>query len=156
MISDNYFEIVSEDPMVVKGRIVMPYTYFVGRTATRFYAELRDHKKIWGISCERCQVTYMPPRNTCPRCFSRIEGWKEVGPEGVLETWTVTEYPLKVHPVKEPILYGIIRLDGADTGLVHRMGEVTPEGLKTGMRVTPVFREKREGNILDIQYFWPV
>ncbi|MEM2983051.1 MAG: Zn-ribbon domain-containing OB-fold protein, partial [Candidatus Bathyarchaeia archaeon] len=148
MISEKYFEVVSEDPMVVKGRIVMPYQYFIGKTASRFFREIRDNGRFLGTICERCNLTYVPPRNTCPRCFSVLERWNEVGPEGVLETWTVTEYPLKVHPVKEPIIYAVIKLDGASTGFVHIVGDVSPEELEIGMRLKPIFREKREGNIL--------
>lgn len=155
MISDNYFEVVSEDPMVMKGRMVVPYKYFVGRLASHFYTELRDNQKILAMECEKCQLTYVPPRNTCPKCFAKLDQWKEVGPEGILESWTVTEYSLKIHPVKAPVIYGIVKLDGASTGIVHILGEVDPERLEIGQRVKAVFKEKREGNILDIKYFRP-
>jgi hypothetical protein len=55
-----------------------------------------------------------------------------------------------------PIVYGIIQLDGADTGFVHMLGEVDPEQLRVGMRVQAVFKKEREGNILDIKYFKPL
>jgi uncharacterized OB-fold protein len=155
MISERYFEVVSKDPMVVKGRIIMPYTYFIGKVASRFFIEIRDNRRFIGMRCERCNLTYIPPRNTCGRCFSKIDKWEEVGPEGVVETWTITEYPMKLHPVKEPIIYGIIKLDGASTGLIHMLGEVSPEEIEIGMRVRPIFREKGNGNILDIRYFVP-
>jgi len=156
MIREDYWKIVSGDPMVVKGRIVMPYRYFQGRTASHFYVELRDHQRLLGMRCDRCSMTFMPPRDMCPKCFSRLNTWREVGPAGVLETWTTASYPLRIHPIKEPITYGIIRLDGADTGLVHLVGEVERRELKIGMRVEAVFKQKREGNILDIKYFRPV
>jgi uncharacterized OB-fold protein len=52
-----------------------------------------------------------------------------------------------------PIVYGVIQLDGADTGFVHMLGEVDSEQLRIGMRVQAVFKEKREASILDIKYF---
>jgi uncharacterized OB-fold protein len=56
-----------------------------------------------------------------------------------------------------PVAYGIIKLDGADTGFVHMLGEVDLDKIKIGMRVKAVFREdERKGNILDINYFKPV
>jgi hypothetical protein len=61
-----------------------------------------------------------------------------------------------MQPVEPPIIYGIIQLDGADTGLLHMLGEVDLEQLKIGMRLQAVFQEKRVGSILDIKYFKPV
>jgi len=54
-----------------------------------------------------------------------------------------------------PYPVGIIKLDGADTGMCHLLGEVVPEDIKIGMRVEAVFQEQRKGNILDIAYFKP-
>jgi uncharacterized OB-fold protein len=51
---------------------------------------------------------------------------------------------------------GIIKLDGSDTGLVHLIGGVDIEEIKSGMRLKPVFRDERKGNLLDILYFTPL
>ena len=77
-------------------------------------------------------------------------------PNSAVVTYTVNYYPLPIHPAKEPLVYGIIQLDGADTGLTHIIGEVDPSKVHIGMRVEAVFKEQREGNILDIMYFRPV
>jgi hypothetical protein len=58
--------------------------------------------------------------------------------------------------MEPPIIYGIIRLDGADTGLVHMLGEVDLEQVKVGMRLQAVFKEKRVASVLDIKYFKPL
>jgi uncharacterized OB-fold protein len=50
----------------------------------------------------------------------------------------------------------VIKLDGADTGLTHIIGEADPSEVKIGMRVEAVLKENREGNILDIKYFKPL
>ena len=47
-------------------------------------------------------------------------------------------------------------MDGADTGLVHFIGGIDPERLKTGMKVQAVFKEERVGSILDIEHFKPI
>ena len=60
------------------------------------------------------------------------------------------------HTMATPFIYGIILLDGADTGLTHFLGEVDPEDMRIGMRVEAVFQEEREGSILDIKYFRPI
>ena len=148
--------VLSLDPYVAEGRLAMPYRYFPGPVASRFFLELRDNKKILGIRCPSCGLVYVPPESTCGRCFNRLDQWVEVGNKGELETYTVTRYPLQIHPVPEPVIYGQIRLEGADTGFLHLLGEVTPEDLHRGMRVEAVFREQRSGNILDISHFRPV
>jgi uncharacterized OB-fold protein len=51
---------------------------------------------------------------------------------------------------------GITRLDGADTGLVHRIGDVDLKTINFGMRVKVVFSEERRGDIRDIKYFKPI
>jgi len=56
----------------------------------------------------------------------------------------------------EPLIYGLIRLDGADTNFVHLLGEIDPAAIEIGMRVEAVFKEERGGSILDIAYFKPI
>ena len=91
----------------------------------------------------------------CSRCYAHLDDWVELKGTGTLITYTVVYYTLPIHPVKPPFTYGIIRLDGADTGLTHILGEVELTALKIGMRVEPVFQEERVGNMLDIKYFRP-
>jgi uncharacterized OB-fold protein len=150
------FNVLSLDPYVAEGRLAMPYRYFPGPIATRFFVELRDNQRIFGIRCPKCDMVYVPVESTCGRCFEKLEDWIEVGKEGVLRSYTVTHYSLPVHPVCTPIMYGLIKLDGADTGFLHFLGEAEPEDLRMGMRMEAVFKEERVGNILDIKYFRPI
>jgi hypothetical protein len=80
----------------------------------------------------------------------------EVGPKGTLLSYTRPRYVLDIHPRIQPLLFGIIRLDGADTGLLHLLGEVDPDRLEIGMRVRAVLAEERQGSIMDIHYFRPL
>lgn len=150
------FNLLSLDPYVAEGRLAMPYRYFPGPVATRFFQELRDGQRILGIRCPQCNTVYVPPVSTCGRCFEGLEEWVEVGRGGVLQSFTMTHYTLPIHPAPAPLIHGLVRLDGADTGLLHLLGEAEYATLRIGMRVEAVFREKRVGNILDIQYFRPV
>jgi hypothetical protein len=50
----------------------------------------------------------------------------------------------------------VIKLDGADTGFTHLLGEVDEKKLKIGLKVEPVFARERKGHILDIRYFKPI
>lgn len=145
-------------PFEVDQRIRAHSTYYAGRIGSRFYTELRDRKRILGSRCEECGKVYWPPRQTCGRCFSLLgeDRLVEIGPLGTLETYTTVRYSEPVHPRKAPFVYGIVRLDGADTGTAHFIGEADPGELRIGMRLEPVFEEDRKGNILDIRHFRPV
>ena len=142
--------------IIYDGHIKMPYNWSVGETGSRFFTELRDNKKIWGTKCPSCGKVFLPPKKNCPFCMVQIKEWVEIEPKGVLETYTVVSYRSPVMPeVEGPVMYGIVKLDGCDTGLVHLLGEVDPKNIKTGMRVEAVFRQESKGNILDIAYFKP-
>ena len=141
----------------VDQRIVAQCRYYVGNIAGRFYETLANEKKILGVSCRTCRKVYWPPRATCGRCFSKLseDDLVEIGPEGSLETFTKIEYHEPVHPRKGPLIYGVIKLSGADCGMAHLVGEVDFEELHVGMPMKPVFSKSPEGNILDIAYFKP-
>ena len=111
-----------------------------------------------GIKCPTCNRVYVPPRSTCKDCFGKLSEWVEVGHEGTLLTYAVAYQPHPAQPVGLPIAYGIVQLDGADTGLVHLLGEVDFEQLRIGMKVRAVFKVKKErvASILDIKYFKPL
>jgi hypothetical protein len=80
----------------------------------------------------------------------------EVSDTGTLLSYTVTRYPVPaIQPVEPPFALGLVKLDGSTSGLVHLLGEVDFNEIRVGMRVQAVFREKREGNYLDIKYFKP-
>ncbi|MGC8809249.1 MAG: Zn-ribbon domain-containing OB-fold protein [bacterium] len=144
------------EPIVERQVLKVPYRYNMGKVASKFFIEIRDHKKILGIKCPKCQIIYVPPRSTCGKCFSLLQEWVEVSDQGTLETFTVVNYSTTVQPVPAPLIYGIIKLDGADTGLAHLIGETDPEKLRIGMRLKAVFKDERRGNMLDILYFKPI
>jgi hypothetical protein len=144
------------DNIIYHGHIKMPYNWSVGETGSRFFAELRDHQKIWGTKCPDCGTVFLPPRKNCPVCMVQIKEWVEIEPKGTLETYTAVSYYSPVlPPAKGQLIYGIVKLDGADTGLVHLLGEVDPEDIQIGMRVEAVFNQNPQGNIHDIAYFKP-
>ncbi|TAK29605.1 MAG: Zn-ribbon domain-containing OB-fold protein [Chloroflexota bacterium] len=148
---------VDVEPMVYKGRIRMPYNWTAGETASRFFSELRERAQIWGTKCPACGMVFVPPKKTCGRCLKPAMEWVQVAPTGTLVTYTVVHYKEPaIHPIEAPFAYGIVRLDGADTGLVHLLGEVGPSEFVSGMRVEAVFEEERQGSLLDIKYFRPL
>ncbi|MBC8273509.1 MAG: Zn-ribbon domain-containing OB-fold protein [Chloroflexi bacterium] len=131
------------------------YTY--GIAGERFFREIKDNAKIMGATCNKCNLTYVPARLFCERCFSKLEDWREVGSRGVVHTYTLAYVDLDGSRLDEPVILAMVQIDGACGGLVHRLSEVTPDKVEIGMPVKAVFKEKAErtGSILDIEYFKP-
>ncbi len=137
--------------------IKLQYNWWLGEVGSRFYKELRDRCKIVGIKCPECRRIYVPPYQNCPNCFSKMSEWVDLEGTGTLVTYTIVRYSVPaIQPLEVPFGLGIIKLEGADTGFTHVIGEVDLEKLRIGMKLKPVFREARKGHLLDIKYFKPV
>lgn len=149
-------EFAGVEPAVYRSGINVPYHWWAGETATRFFAAIRDERKIMGTKCSQCGKVFLPPRKTCIHCFTRNEEWVALSSEGELVSFTVARRQLAALPKKTPVIYGLIKLDGADTALLHMLGEVDPSKVKIGMRVAAKFSDERKGSIMDIDYFKPV
>lgn len=144
------------EPFVIEGKIEIPYRYAAGRMGSRFLTELRDRRRILGVKCPSCDRVSVPPRSVCPRCFGKLSELVAVSDEGNLETFATVHQAATAQRLEPPFSYGIVRLDGADSGFVHLIGEAEPGQLRIGMRLKAVFADERNGNILDIRYFKPV
>jgi uncharacterized OB-fold protein len=144
-----------ENEILVSEQVLqVPYVYSAGPVASRFLVGLRDEQKIYALKCGHCGKVYMPPRPACTSCGCDMSEWVEVGPQGTLINFTVVHYAEPTHPAPAPFAIGIIRLDGADTGLTHVV-RAPEHDLKIGLRLRPVFAKERKGHILDLQGFEP-
>jgi len=148
-------QLEGKDVFVIEGQIAIPNTYSAGVVGSRFLTELRDNCRIMGIRCPKCDRCYVPPKSTCMECFGQLSEWVEVGKTGTLLTYTVDHHRTPAQPAAPPNIYGIIKLDGADTGFMHLIGEADAKNIKSGMRLEAVFREERKASIMDIEYFRP-
>ena len=83
--------------------------------------------------------------------------WIPVSNAGAVITYTTVYYDIiPLRPFRAPFTYGVIKLDGATSGITHIIDEFYPGELKMGMRVEAIFKDDRVGNILDIDHFRPV
>jgi len=142
------------EPLIYKSRISVPYNWWAGETASKFLTAL-SNKKIQGTKCDQCGKVFIPPRKTCPLCFTPNTTWVTVPPTGELITYTIARRQLPSLPAKAPIIYGLIKLDKASTSLLHMISEIDPEKIKIGMRLKAKFSETPKGTILNIDYFIP-
>ena len=144
------------EPRVYESRIKVPYAWQAGETASRFLLSLKNETKFVGKKCAKCTKVLVPPRKSCPYCFVETAEWVDVSDEGVVEAFTIVRRDTGIMPMKPPFAYAVIKLDGADTGLVHLLAEVELGEVKEGLRVKAVFDEERTGKMLDVKYFKPV
>jgi uncharacterized protein len=142
------------EPLVLKGQIAVPYTWWVGEVGSRFLIALRDEAKIIGNRCTCCNTVYVPPRKNCGSCFKDIDEFVDVSNEGIVTAHTVVRFAYPLQPVEPPFAYALIQLDGADVALVHLIKDDL-DTLKNGVRVRARFKDRSErtGHILDIDSF---
>ncbi len=152
----------SEEPKVVRQTISLSYQWALGPVFSRFFEEFKE-KRIMGTRCPECRRVLVPARSFCPRCFEKTSEWVQVSDEGTIMTFAMINFSYEGQPKKPPYINGMIDLDGADVGFTHFIGGLDlsdPETIKDkvciGMKVRAVWKEKREGNIFDIDYFEPI
>jgi uncharacterized OB-fold protein len=141
-------------PLVEPWTLAFPYTRSTGATLGRFFAGLREGR-IFGRRAADGRV-FVPPLEHDPRDGEPLGAWVEVSPVGTVETHTWIANPLPTHPRKEPFAYAMVRLDGADTPLLHVVDAASREAVSSGLRVRARWAEQRAGHILDLAGFEPL
>ncbi|WP_433252608.1 Zn-ribbon domain-containing OB-fold protein [Streptosporangium sp. CA-135522] len=130
------------------------YTRTTGPVIGRFLTELRDGRVV-GVRTAGGR-TLVPPLEYDPDTGDAVTGeFVEVGPAGTVESWSWVHTPRKGHPLDRPFAWAMIRLDGADTALVHAVDAGDVKAMRPGLRVRPRWRAERTGQITDIESFVP-
>jgi uncharacterized protein len=142
-------------PTKIPGELSVSFRYTPGVGNTAFFEALRDRGAFLGSRCGSCSVTYLPARSFCERCLAELEPGEECGPDGEVLSWTIARVDVDDHPLDQPVTYGLVRLDGADTVFLHRLVDLGGDPA-IGMRVRAVLGPDREGSILDVEGFRPV
>jgi uncharacterized OB-fold protein len=136
-------------------RLEYPYSRSVGPVIGAFLTGLRDGK-LYGVTGAGGSVI-VPPTEYDPNTGEDTGEMVEVGPGGVVESWSWVARPQPKHPLQTPFAWALIRLDGADTALLHVVDAGGPDALASGDRVTVRFRPAAEriGAMADIEAFVP-
>ena len=130
-----------------------PYKRSLGPVIGRFFTSLRD-RRIEGIRTADGRVI-VPPTEYDPETSEPISDVVEVGPEGVVTSWGWVTTPRPNHPLQKPFAWALIKLDGADTAMLHAVDADSESAMSTGMRVRVRWAAEREGGIRDIECFEP-
>ncbi len=120
----------------MKAPYVLEYAYkrSTGPTTGAFLTALRAGRILGGRT--RTGRVVCPPAEYDPATGEELEDLVEVGPGGVVTTWSEG--------------WALVRLDGADTALFHRLDVREP---RAGLRVAPRWRVDRRGHVDDIEAF---
>lgn len=130
-----------------------PYTRSTGEVIGRFFAALREQRVI-GIRASDGRVL-VPPQEYDPETGSELDDFVEVGDAGVVTTWSWVNEPRPKHPLQRPFAFALVKLDGADTAMLHCVDAGDPAAMTTGMRVRARWKDETEGDITDITCFEP-
>jgi uncharacterized OB-fold protein len=141
-------------PTKIPGELSVSFRYTPGVGNLAFFEALRERGVFLGSRCDHCAVTYVPARIFCERCLAELEPAIECGPEGEIVSWTLVRVDVDDQPRDRPVTYGLVRLDGADTVLLHRLLDVDGEPT-IGDRVRAVLASDRDGSMLDVSGFAP-
>ena len=128
-----------------------PYTRTTGPIIGPFLTGLRDGRILATRVGDR---VICPPVEYDPDTGATVgpENLVEVGPAGTVEGWTWVAEPTSKHPFSRPFAFAQIRLDGADTTMLHAVDAESIEAMSTGMRVVVRYNADRLGTIVDIHF----
>ncbi len=137
-------------PMVIE----YPFSRTVGPVQSAFLTGLREGIVV-GVRANDGRVL-CPPVEYDPVTSEELTELVTVADTGTVTTWSWEPAPRERQPLDRPFAWALVRLDGADTGLLHALDAGSPDRVATGMRVRIRWSEPREGAITDIACFEPV
>jgi uncharacterized OB-fold protein len=142
-------------PLSAPLEIRFDYTRSLGPVLSEFMTALAGQRILGSRSADG--RVHVPPAEYDPVTFSPPEELVQVGPEGTVITWSWQPEPREGQPLDRPFGWALIRLDGADTAMLHAVDSGGPDRLASGDRVTVRFRPEAEriGSMADIEAFVP-
>jgi len=133
--------------------IAFDYTRSLGATLGPFMTALREHR-IVGVRGSDGTV-YVPPAEYDPLTAEPLTSFVDVADTGTMLSWSWEAQPSSDHPLAHPFAWALVRLDGADSAMLHAVEVDGPEQIHTGMRVRARWAAETIGCIQDIVCFAP-
>ncbi|MGW6975891.1 Zn-ribbon domain-containing OB-fold protein [Streptomyces sp. NPDC054952] len=142
-------------PEVLRAPLVVefPFTRSLGPVQSAFLTGLRE-RVVLGVTTSDGRVM-VPPVEYDPVTADEIRDLVEVSATGTVTTWAWNGDPRPQQPLATPFAWVLVRLDGADTAILHALDAPDPESVSTGMRVRIRWAADRVGAITDIACFEP-
>ncbi len=136
-------------PMVIE----YPFSRTVGPVQSAFLTGLREGL-VLGVRTGDGRVL-CPPVEYDPVTSEELGELVTLGVQGTVTTWSWEPSPRPNQPLDRPFAWALVRMDGADTGLLHALDAGSPDRVSTGMLVRIRWQDQREGAITDIACFEP-
>ncbi|CAM3570357.1 Zn-ribbon domain-containing OB-fold protein [Mycobacterium colombiense] len=140
-----------EPPLSAPLTLSFDYTRSVGPTLSKFFTALRD-RHVLGVRGSDGRV-HVPPPEYDPVTYEPLGEMVPVSSVGTVVSWTWQPEPIEGQPLDRPFAWALIKLDGADTPLIHAVDAGEPKAIKTGTRVHAHWVDEPVGAITDIAYF---
>lgn len=128
------------------------------------YVRNFQERKIIGTLCNGCGRVYVPPREICARCFTRIKEKVEVSQYGEVLAFLISP-PLEKGKVViagidavqagfleegKQIILAMVRFEGTSSSIVMPLLNAKPEKVRLGMKVKAVWAEDCKGRLSDL------
>jgi uncharacterized OB-fold protein len=143
----------SGDGDILSAPLVLEYPFrrSLGPVQSAFLTGLRE-RTVLGIRTIDGRVL-CPPVEYDPTTGDELDQLVELDSAGTVTTWSWEPRPRPSQPLARAFAWALVRLDGADTGLLHAVDAGSPERMSTGVRVRARWAEERTGSITDIACF---
>ncbi|MCP3984838.1 MAG: Zn-ribbon domain-containing OB-fold protein [bacterium] len=151
-------EEANEPIEVLRLPVELEYQYTAGESASRFLRAIK-RGKLLGQRCPVDGRVYFPTRGCCPQHGVPMadDGSVELPDVGTLVTYSIVRIPSENIPLDLPYVTIQVLLDGADTVMMHVLGECALEDVHMGMRLKAKWKpeEEWESSVGNILYFVP-
>ena len=131
--------------------IEYPFNRTTGPVIGAFLTGLKA-QRVLGIRDTEGRVV-CPPVEYDPQTGEPLTEMVEIGSEGTITSWSWVSNVRDGQPLDRPHALAFVRLDGADTSLLHAVDAPGPDAVSTGARVRIRWAPEREGLITDIACF---
>lgn len=146
---------MSREDDVLRAEFDLEFTYTrsTGPVIGRFYTDLRDGK-LCGIKASDGRVL-CPPQEYDPVTAEDLSEFVSLPDTGVVTVWNWVKQPRAKHPLQKAFAWALIKIDGADTPMLHAVDAGSESAMKPGMKVKVRWAKERKGAITDIACFEP-
>ncbi len=132
--------------------------FATGTHMGKWFKGLKE-KKFFASKCPVCGRTQIPPREVCAVCRVRVDEFVEVGPKATVtvvdKVYFASPDPLSGKVKQTPYAALFMIMDGSTLGesFAHDIKKEDFERIRPGMKIRPVWAEKRTGSFTDLLYF---
>jgi uncharacterized OB-fold protein len=145
--------VTTAEPLSAPIELSFDYTRSTGPTLGAFLTGLA-RRTVRGVRAADGRVI-VPPLEYDPETHAPLTEFVDVADTGEVLSWSWAAEPLPGQPLDKPFAWVLVRLDGADTGMLHALDVASPDDARTGMRVRARWRDAPVGHIRDIVCFEP-